>query len=219
MSNRIKKVIIACSDEYVKNIMVEGFEKFLPKDRIFVCKTEFDMTQMLIESEDTAIIFDKFFLGFVLTYQILRLKVINEKILAYFVETGECSKYFGLRVYDLGIQGLIPYIEVKSKLKIELEKVIQGIKTFPEPVMRSIEENDYLLERKSFTEVTEKEMEIGLYLGMGKSQKEICYLTGMSAQAVCTHTCRLRRKIGYKDPSDYTRLSRQALKGLTRSAN
>ena len=48
MSNRIKKVIIACSDEYVKNIMVEGFEKFLPKDRIFVCKTEFDMTQMLI---------------------------------------------------------------------------------------------------------------------------------------------------------------------------
>lgn len=215
----MKKVIIGCSDEFVRNIIIDGFKRVLPENKILVCNNELEIYRALQDSEDTVTVFDKYFLGYILSIQIMRLRVINQKILTYFVETGECSKYFGLRVYDLGIDGLIPFIEKKAFLNQELDKVVQGLKTFPEDVIRSIEDNAYLLDRKSFSEVTEKEMTIGLYLGMGKTQKEICYLTGMSVQAVSIHTCRLRKKIGYKDPSDYSRLCGQAMKGMSRSFN
>lgn len=89
-------------------------------------------------------------------------------------------------------------------------KVLGGAGSLPDEIQSSIESSDYLLDRKCFTEITEKELVVGLYLGEGKSQKEICYITGMSQQSVTLHVHRLKRKIGYKKPADYAILNRRA---------
>ena len=107
----IKKVIVACCDDEVRRIVKEGLQNLIPENGIFICHSNADLYECTKYSEDTAVIFDKFFLGYVLSYQFLRLKVLNESILAYFVELGECSRYFGLRIHELGINGLIPFIE------------------------------------------------------------------------------------------------------------
>jgi DNA-binding NarL/FixJ family response regulator len=213
----IKKVLLACCDMNVRQLISNSLLKLMPESSVLTCKNDAEMYAFIKEAENTAIIFDKFFLGYVLSYQILRLKIINDKILAYFAETGDCSKYFGLRVHNLGINGLISHIEKKDCLKKALQTILTGTNTFPEVVTRSIEDNDYLLDKKSYSEVTEREMAVGMYLGMGKTQKEISYLTGMSTQAICIHVHRLRRKIGYKMPSDYEMLNKVALKEASRS--
>lgn len=208
----IKKVIVACCDDEVRRIVKEGLQNLIPENGIYICHGNADLYECTKYSEDTAVIFDKFFLGYVLSYQFLRLKVLNESILAYFVELGECSRYFGLRIHELGINGLIPFIERPEALKAGLRKIISGLNSYPEMITRSIEDNDYLLDKKCCSEVTAREMEIGMYLGMGKSQKEISFITGLTAQAVNTYVHRLRRKIGYKNPNDYVLLNKQALR-------
>lgn len=206
----LKKVIVGCRDEEVKKIVYDGLKKCLPEQGICICETHADLYELAKYEDEVAIIFDKYFLGYVLTYQYYRIKVLNDKALTYFVETGECSRYFGLRIHELGINGLISFIENKDILKVGLTRIISGLNSYPETIVKSIEENDYLLDKKCCSEVTGREMTIGMYLGLGKSQKEICYLTGLTAQAVNTYIHRLKRKIGYKNPNDYALLNKQA---------
>ncbi len=205
----VKKLIVACCDDEVRNIVVVNGSAIFGENQISICKSWLEMYEMIRYAEDTAVIFDKYFLGYVLTYPLLRMKILNEAILPYFVEIGECSIYFALRIYELGSNGFIPCIERKDVFKNNFLKIKEGRKTFPESVMRSIEDDDYLLDRKCITEVTASEMAIGMYIGMGKSQKEICYITGLSKQTVSLHTHRLKRKIGYKRPTDYNLLDMQ----------
>ena len=88
-------------------------------------------------------------------------------------------------------------------------KITTGAKVYPESIIKSVEEKEYLVDRKCITEVTKNEMAIGLYTALGKTQKEICGMTGMSRKAVILHTHRLKRKIGYKKPADYNLLAKQ----------
>jgi len=213
MSNKVKNVIIACCDKEVKKILISEVTKHFGEKNVFICDCKNDMGMFTKYAKDTAIIFDKYFLGYILSYQFLRLKVINDSILTYFVEVGECSRYFGLRLHELGTNGFISEIEDSNVLKTSLMQIQTGMTIYPNVIMQSIEDEDYLLDKKCITEVTPKEMEIGLYLGMGKSQKEICFYTGLSKQAVSTHIHRLKRKIGYKKPKDYELLNQQALQG------
>ena len=207
----VKNIIVACCDDEVKKIVVGNASAIFGEKQVYICKNYNDMYEKARYTQNAAIIFDKYFLGYVISYALTRLKILNKTLRCYFVEIGECSRYFGLRVYGLGTDGFITDIEKDSVWKNNSVKLHEGTRTFPEPVLKSIREKDYILDKKSITEVTSTEMEIGMYLGMGKNQKEICYLTGLSKTSVYVYVHRLKRKIGYKQPADYNLLNQQVL--------
>lgn len=212
----VKRILIACCDEYVREIMVSALENKLPRDRVLICHGEADLIKASIDTEKMVIIFDKYFLGYLISYQILRIKAVDENIRMYFVETGNCSKYFGLRLHSIGINGLISIIETKTYLNECLYRVLNEIDTYPKIVEDSLRDLENLTERKSISEVTEAEMRIGIMLGQGFSHKEIADKMDMSTNAVNTHIHRLKRKIGYKKPDDYVLLNNQIFKGARR---
>lgn len=208
-----KKVIVACCDTRVREFVVTGMGKFLDESSIIVCRTEFELYNFIAESKDTVIIFDKFFLGYLLSYQFLRLKVLNDEVSTYFVEVGNCSLYFGLRVYDLGTNGFIANIENETVRNEKFKMILEGYTVFPSEIIQSLRTgNKVQIDKKIYSEVTAREMEVGLYLGMGKSRKEICSLTGLTASCISQHIYRLSKKVGFKHEKDYEMLCRQALK-------
>lgn len=205
----INNVIVACSDNEVRRIVFDKTSVIFGEKKIQICKNYNDMYEKSKYAKDAAIIFDKYFLGYVISYRLTGLKTLNHGLIFYFVEIGECSRYFGLRIYGLGTNGFIPDIENEEVWK-NLNNVLQnGSRTFPEPILESIRKRDCNLDERSVSEVTANEMQIGMYLGMGKSQKDICSITGFSQTAISVYTHRLKRKIGYKNPNDYFLLNRQ----------
>ncbi len=200
----VKNVIVACSDKDVRKIVLGNVFNLFGEKQVSVCNYNTDLYSKAKYAEDTAIIFDKYFLGYVISYTLTRLKILNEKVLAYFVEIGDCSPYFALRVYDLGTDGFIPDIE-GTDFKNTVQKVQAGLRVFPDHITQRYEDADY--DRRCITEVSDIEMKIGIYLSQGKSQKEICYLTGLTPSAVSSGTHRLKRKIGYTRPSDLVKLN------------
>lgn len=205
----VNELIVACCDEEVRRIVITAASTVMGEKQVKVCRSFCDMYNLSRYAQDTAIIFDKYFLGYVMSYPITRLKILNEKLLPYFVEIGDCSRFLAMRIYELGCSGFIPGIERADSFKKNLLKVKNGSKVFPESIIKSVEEKEYLLDRKCITEVTKNEMAIGMYIALGKTQKEICGYTGMSRKAVILHTHRLKRKIGYKKPTDYVLLTKQ----------
>ena len=205
-----KKVIIACCDEKVRRILKKCLLELKRYSDVTECGTEKDVFLSTREAEEPVLFIDKYFLGYVISYKIVGIRLCNEKTELCFCETGECPPYFGLRLYDLKVDAFIAHIEESDHFKREISKVLCGYKTYPDEVQKSIDDNSYLLERKCFTEITPVEMKIAAYLGEGKTQKEICYIMGISPQAVNTHVHRIKRKIGYKNPMDYCILNQQA---------
>lgn len=212
----VKRILIACCDEYVREIMVSALENKLPREKVLICLCEADLIKASLDTENMVIIFDKYFLGYLISYQMLKIKAVDETIRTYFVETGSCSKYFGLRIHSLGINGLISNIEIRSILNECLYQVMNNIDTYPKIVKDSLQDLENLTERKSISEVTDAEMRIRIMLGQGFSHKEIADKMDMSTNAVNTHIHRLKRKIGYKKPDDYVLLNKQIFKGAER---
>lgn len=202
----VKKIIVCCIDEDVKSIVLKGFSSLMGENQITVCRNVYELHNSCRYANDTAVIFDKYFLGYVLSYELIRLKYLNDKLLTYFVELGDCSHYLAMRVHQLGVEGFIPQIENEEYFKNSINNIKSGMRLYPDQILKSFEDGDYLLDQKSISEVTEKEMQIGLYLGNGFTQKELCYITGLSKQTVSCYTRRLKRKIGYKKPDDFTLL-------------
>ncbi len=213
----IKKVFIGVCEEITKKTIIDGLLSINPKIEIIDGTTDDDIFYHLKSAEESVVIFDKYFLSYVLKFKLRSLKVINSKLRIYFCELGNCSRFFGLRVYDTGANGFIANIEQKEEFKEKLNLVLEGIRCYPEEVLDGIKNNEHLLERKSCSEITEREMEVGLYLGQGKSIKEICDLTNNAAGTVSTHICRLKRKIGYKTMNDFKLLNNQLIKINVRS--
>ncbi len=205
----VKNIIVACCDDEVKKIVVGNASAIFGEKHVYVCKNYFDLYEKSKYAQDTAVFFDKYFLGYVISYAITRLRIANRTLRCYFVEIGECSVFFGVRVYTLGTDGFISDIEDDLVWKKNSVQIHQGDKTFPEEVLRSAKRPDCTMDRKSISEVSATEMQIGMYLGMGKSQKDICSITGFSQTAISVYTHRLKRKIGYKNPNDYFLLNRQ----------
>ena len=211
----INNVIVACTDNEVRKIVVDNASAIFGEKQIQICENYKDMYEKSKYAKDTAIIFDKFFLGYVISYRLIGLKTLNQELVCYFVEIGECSRYFGLRIYGLGTNGFIPDIENEEVWK-KLYTVLQnGLRSFPEPILESIKRRDCNLDERSVSEVTENEMQIGMCLGMGKNQKEIGTITGLSQTAISVYTHRLKKKIGYKNPNDYFLLNRQFFNNKT----
>ena len=204
--NMVKNIIVACCDDEVRKIVVGNASAIFGEKQVYVCKSYNDLCERSKYAQDTAVFFDKYFLGYVISYAITRLRIANRTLRCYFVEIGECSVFFGVRVYTLGTDGFISDIEDDLVWKKNSVQLHQGDKTFPEAVLRNAKRPDCTMDRKSISEVSATEMQIGMYLGMGKSQKDICSITGLSATTVSVYTHRLKRKIGYKKPTDYNML-------------
>lgn len=213
----IKKVFIGVCEEITKKTIVEGIFAFQPKAEIIDGTDDADLFYHLKSAEEAVVLFDKYFLSYVLKYKLKSLSVLNPKLRIYFCELGNCSRYFGLRVHDIGVKGFITNIENTELFKKKLNYVFEGITCFPDEVLESIRNNEHLLERKSCSEITEREMEIGLYLGQGKTLKEISELTNNASGTVGTHIHRLKRKIGFKNMNDFKLLNNQLIKCNVRS--
>lgn len=210
----INKIVVACCDIEIQNIVKETVSSVIGDKNVIICKSIFEIHNAIKYQNDIAIIFDKYFLGFVISYELVRIHYLNDKVLTYFVDLDDVSHYFAMRIHQLGVDGFIPNIEDKGFFKKSVLQIQSGKKVYPEAVTRSFEEEDYLLDRDSISEVTTTEMEIGLYLSKGFCTKEIAYRTGYQANTVCRYIKRLKRKIGYFKPGDLELLCKKNFKQL-----
>lgn len=198
----INKIVVACCDVEIQNIVKETVSSVIGDKNVIICKSIFEIHNAIKYKNDIAIIFDKYFLGFVISYELVRIHYLNDKVLTYFVDLDDVSHYFAMRIHQLGVEGFIPNIENKEYFKKSVLQIQSGKKLFPASVTRSFDEDDYLLDREFISEITATEMEIGLYLSKGYCAKEICYRTGFKPGTVSRYTKRLKRKIGFYKPGD-----------------
>ena len=211
----VTKVLIACCDNEIKMRVKKSFSSVMGENKVTVCSNLLQIHRLIQFKNDIAIVFDKYYLGYVISYELTRLKFLNPRLLTYFVEMGDCSHYFGLRINQLGVDGLISNIEDEASFKNAIAKVQSGMKVYPESITKSIESGDFLLDKQNYSEVTEGEMKVGLYTWDGLTQKEISFKTGLSRQTVSTYIYRLRRKIGYSKPKDLDLLTKRYFENHT----
>lgn len=208
----IKSCYVACYDDAIKNIIIQGIKSINSHLDIVNVDNEGDLIFKLNCGDEVTVFFDKYFLGYILKYKLKHYKVLNPKANIVFVEKGYCPIYFGLRLHCLGVNGFICNIEESKTLPGPLMKALEKIECYPEEVLDSIRNNEHILERKSCSEITEKELEIGLYMGQGKTLKEICSLMdNMAIGTAGSHMNRLRKKIGYKNVIDLMILNKRSM--------
>lgn len=198
----INKIVVACCDVEIQNIVKETVSSVIGDKNVIICKSIYEIHNAIKYKNDIAIIFDKYFLGFVISYELVRIHYLNDKVLTYFVDLDDVSHYFAMRIHQLGVEGFIPNIENKEYFKKSVLQIQSGKKLFPASVTRSFDEDDYLLDIEFISEITATEMEIALYLSKGYCAKEICYRTGFKPGTVSRYTKRLKRKIGFYKPGD-----------------
>lgn len=215
----MKQVIIGTCDEFTKEIIRHCVHAVNPTLQIIDGSNDTDIIYHLKSAEDDIVFFDKFFLSYVLKFKIKALRVYNNKLRIVFCEQGNCSTYFGLRIHKLNADGFISNIENTKEFTKVMREVLGGVTYYPDDVKTSLNKNVHLLSPKYCSEVTEVELEIGMYLGQGKSVKEISTLTNMQMPTVSAHINRLKHKIGYDCMNDFAVLNRQLEKINYRSWN
>lgn len=211
----ITNVVIACFDEEIKKITMKGFSSLFGENQVKVCNSIAELSEWIQDKSNFAIIFDKYFLGYVISYELLRLKFINKNFLTYFVDKGDVAHYFGMRIHLIVADGFIPRIEDPDAFKKSIKQVQSGVKVYPADIQRSFDEDDYLLDKTYIDEVSIPEMHIGLFTSLGLSQKEISWIVGLSSSTVSEYTRKLRRKIGYSKPGDWDLLFKSFLTNLS----
>ena len=211
------KIIIAVCDDFLKQTIIHYVKAVNRGLEIIDGSNDDDLIYHLKSAEDDIVFFDKFFLGYILRFKIRALKVINKNLRIIFVEQGFCSRFFGLRVYDLKADGFVSDIQNEKEFIEKLRIIFSGRKIFPEEVLDSLHSAEHKTYRKYCSELSEQELEIAIYLGEGKSIKEISDLVHISEESVGTQKTRLKRKIGYKSMNDFCVLNRQMEKTVLRS--
>ncbi len=211
----ITNVVIACFDEEIKKITRKGFSSLFGENQVKVCNSIAELGEWIQDKLNIAIIFDKYFLGYVISYELLRLRFINKNFLTYFVDKGNVAHYFGMRIHLIGADGFIPNIEDSDAFKKSIKQVQSGVKVYPSDIQRSFDEDDYLLDKTYIDEVSIPEMHIGLFTSLGLSQKEISWNVGLCCSTVSEYTRKLRRKIGYSKPGDWDLLFKSFLTNLS----
>ena len=213
------KVIIATCDDFTKETIKRCVHAVNPSLQIIDGSNDTNLLYHLKSAEDDIVFFDKFFLGYILKFKIKALRIYNRNLRIFFCEKGSCSTYFGLRIHDLKVDGLISNISNSLEFEKTLRIVFSGKSYYPEYVDKAIEKNVQLRSRNYCAEITEAEMAIGMYLGEGKSSKEISELLNLSYNSVRTLLHRLKYKIGYESMNDFAVLNRQLEKINYRSWN
>ena len=74
----VNNVVIACGDEEIRNVTKMGFSSVFGETQVKVCNSISEIHKLTKFASDTAIIFDKYFLGYVISYEMIRLKFINK---------------------------------------------------------------------------------------------------------------------------------------------
>lgn len=215
----INNVVIACCDEEIRTLAKMGFSSVFGENQVKICTTISELHKIIKFASETAIVFDKYFLGYVISYEMIRLKFIDKNLVYYFIDKADVSHYFGMRIHELGAEGFIPNIENSEYFKNCILKIQSGMRIFPESIQRSFREDDYILDKAYISEVTFVEMQIGIYLSLGCSQKEICYSTGLSKSTICTYIRQLKRKIGYSKPGDLALLYKSFFSNISGGEN
>ena len=215
----MNKVIISVCDDFTKQIIIHCVKAVNPKLEIIDGSNDTDIIYHLKSAEDDIVFFDKFFLGYVLSYKMKSLRVYNKKLRIVFCEQGNCSRFFGIRVYDLKADGFISHIENNREFADKLRLILSGQRIFPEEVMMSLKGNEHLRYSRYCSEITEQEFEIGLLLGLGKSIKEIAFITNLTTGTVASYISRLKNKIGFESMNDFFVLNGQMEKINIRSWN
>ena len=199
----------------LKKLRGRDFLLCLEKIRLRFAATLQSLTAGIQDKTDIALIFDKYFLGYMISYELIRLRFQNKHFLSYFADKGDDAHYFGMRVHEIGADGFIPKIEDVESFKKCIYQVQSGVKVYPESITRSFENDDWLLDKAYINEVTIPEMLIGIYTSLGCSQKEISYNIHLSTSTVSEYTRQLRRKIGYSKPGDWDLLFKSFLTNFT----
>ena len=208
--NVIKKVYIACVDDDTKKIVLKMCNRVFGEKNVIECQSDSELYEITKYAKDAAVIFGKFYFGYKISQRFLRLRCLNPDLKTYFVEIGDCSDYFGMRVKLLSATGYVFDIENDELFYEALTKVQAGKELFSdEKILKPLSGKLPKSEERCITEVTNKEMSVGIYLALGKTQKDIATLLKVDAGCVCLHIHRLKRKIGYKKPSDLMLLNKR----------
>ena len=205
----MKKVFLASTDEIVKELIRECISRIFPRLEIIDVCNDISLIYHLKCSDDDIIFFDKFFLGYVFKYSLINLKMMNKSLRIVFCERGDCSMYFGFRIWDLRADGYICNIEDKNEFTTKLKIVLSGQRYFPPEVMNNLNSNEYLTDKRAYSDVTDIEFQIGLYMGQGKTHKEIANMMNIAKSTVSHHYYWLKKKIGFKTIDDINTLNRQ----------
>ena len=199
----IKKILIASFDDEVRKFIQKGFSSQFGEMNVCVCRTSKELNCSCKYAKDTAVIFDKYFLGYVISYELLRLKIFNPSLMIYFVEIGKISDNFATRVCQYEVDGYISHVEDDVHLKKEIQNIKEGMKLVPDQVLKALKGMDLSLNERCITELSEREMQVAMLLGNGFIQKEIAHMTGLSPCTISQHVTRINKKIGYTSPKDY----------------
>ena len=198
----ISKIIIAASDDDIRRIIQKDFSLKVGENNVQVCGNHNELNSLCKYAQDTAVIFDKYFLGYVVSYELIRLKTMNPKLLIYFTEIGRMSETFATRVCQYKVDGYICDVEDSAHLQNQIMQIRSGKTLVPECIRKALKGMDLLLDGRCVTELSEREMQVAMLFGFGFSQKEISVLTGLARPTVCQHLSRAKRKIGYKSVRD-----------------
>ena len=214
------KVIIATCDEVTKEIIRHCVHAANSSLQIVDGSSDRDILYHLKSAEDDIVFFDKYFLSYVLKFQIRALRIYNQKLRIFFCEQkAVCSQFFGLRLYDLKVDGFISNIQNYNEFLKVMKNILGGKNYYPKDVMDALDTNEHLIHRKYCSEITELELAIGMYLGEGKAPKEIGSLLNIPVDTIRTHINRLKNKIGCETMNDFAVLNRQLEKINYRSWN
>ena len=70
----ITNVVIACFDEEIRKITRKGFSSVFGENQIKVCGNIAELNCWIQDKTDIALIFDKYFLGYMISYELIRLR-------------------------------------------------------------------------------------------------------------------------------------------------
>lgn len=127
-----KKVIIASCHESVRQILQKALKDFCRITNEELCCNEYELYEVIGSYEDTLILLDKYFFGYVMDHKIQEMKFRHKERTLCFCETEECSVNFGIRVHEMGADGFIAHIENAEHLRTELRNAMVGKCTFPD---------------------------------------------------------------------------------------
>ncbi len=213
----MKNVFVATTDDCAREIIKNCVKKVFPNVQVIDGMNDAEALYHLKYDEGNAIFFDRLYLSYVLKYKLKALKVLNKNIRIYFCEAGDCSPYFGIRVYELKADGFISNIERTDEFIKKLRIIYSGRNYYQEEIFDYLNQNARINERKACTEVTEMEYQVGLLVGQGLQLKEIGDRLGITIGAVGNHIHWLKKKIGFKNFNDFVVLNQQMEKFNIRS--
>lgn len=206
----MSKAIIGMTDEFTKKITMECVVKAMPEAQLIDGSNDLELFFHLQREDDQVIlIFDRFFLSYILVFILLYLKIMNSRIKIIFCDQGDCNRDFGSRLYDLDVDGYICNIENEKSFVEKLKKIARGDKCYPDEMKDSTGHLDLSSERKGVNEITPSEFKVAVYLGKGYTKKEVSRITGISDGGVRNHVHWLKKKIGWKGDADFALLNKR----------